>query len=454
MKILIPVLLTAILAGCASPPPPPPKRVPKPTAVKPAVPVAQGIDIDRTTYSALGQSSRVKFVILHYTVSNLPTSIKILTQQTVSSHYLLTDEVPPRIYGLVDETRQSNHAGVSHWKNFTLLNGSSIGIEIVHPGFTEGPNGRIWHPYPQAQIDRLIVLLKDIVARHQIPPENILGHVDIAPTRKQDPGPMFPWYQLAQHGLIVWPDAARVASALAVYAPQAPDVVWFQQRLAHFGYVLPVTGELDRLTRATIAAFQMKYRPSSFDGTPDAHTAAILWAITPDFKEPPPAPPVTRTFQVIIPPAATTPPAIPATPVTPATPTTPAVPPATPASVLPGTQLPPSAPATPAAPPVQVTPAVPPAPGTAPAPIPPAPATVPQPAPAVPAPAVVPQTAPPASTPVPQAAPPALVPARPATPPAGDALAPQQQGVVPDPAAPPAGTAPQPSPGTPVPPAA
>jgi N-acetylmuramoyl-L-alanine amidase len=86
---------------------------------------------------------------------------------------------------------------VSSWKNYTLLNGSSVGIEIVNPGFTEGPNGRIWYPFPQKQIDQLIALVKDIVKRHNIPPENILGHSDIAPQRKQDPGPMFPWHQLA-----------------------------------------------------------------------------------------------------------------------------------------------------------------------------------------------------------------------------------------------------------------
>lgn len=406
MKILIPALLTALLAGCASPPPPArlPTRPPAPVVVKPRLPPpVAGIEIDRSL-TATGQSSRVKFVILHYTVSNLPSSIKILTQQSVSSHYLLTDEPEPRIYGLVDETRQSNHAGVSAWKNFTLLNGSSIGIEIVHPGFTETPAGRVWHPYPQVQIDRLIVLLKDIVARHQIPPENILGHVDIAPTRKQDPGPMFPWYQLARHGLVAWPDEARVASARAVYDMQAPDIVWFQQRLAAVGYVLPVTGELDTLTRAVITAFQMKYRPLNFDGTPDGHTAALLWALTPNFKEPPPAPPSSRTFQVILPPAPSAAPVAPAAPViapapaiAPAQPApqpgapviTPAPQPAVPAA----TPVPQPAPATALPPPLQPA-----------APVTPVPAPVPATAPAAaptPAPVTTPPVTPPVTQPVP-----------------------------------------------------
>lgn len=268
MKTLLAALLIALLTGCAT-----------------------GPVIDHT-YSAKGQSSRVKFVVLHYTAINLPQSIKVLTQQTVSSHYLLTDEAVPVVYGLVDETRQSNHAGVSNWKNYTLLNGSSIGIEIVNPGFTESPAGRVWYPFPQAQVDRLIVLLQDIVKRHNIPPENILGHSDIAPQRKQDPGPLFPWNQLARHGLVAWPDAAKVAAARPVYDLMLPDVAWFQARLATVGYAVPQTGLFDDATRNVIAAFQMKYRPLTIDGTPDAETAALLDALTaPAVKPAAPTPP-------------------------------------------------------------------------------------------------------------------------------------------------------------------
>ena len=256
MKTLFATLLLALLAGCAT-----------------------GPQIDHT-YSARSQSSRVKFIVIHYTVSDLPQSIKILTEQIVSSHYLLTDEAKPVIYGLVDESRQANHAGVSSWKNYSLLNPSSIGIEIVNPGFTEGPNGRIWHPFPQAQIDRLIPLLKEIVARHHIPPENILAHSDIAPLRKQDPGPMFPWHQLAEAGLIIWPDAGRVASLRPGFEQQLPDVAWFQKKLATHGYAVPRTGELDNDTRTVLGAFQMKYRPADISGTPDAETAALLEVLT------------------------------------------------------------------------------------------------------------------------------------------------------------------------------
>ena len=258
MKTLFATLMIALLAGCAAP----------------------GPRID-TSLSAKAQSSRVKFVVIHYTVSDLPQSIKILTEQVVSSHYLLTDQPEPIIYNLVDETRQANHAGVSNWKNYTLLNSSSIGIEIVNPGFTVDANGvRTWYPFPQAQVDQLILLLKQLVAKHHVPPENILGHSDIAPGRKQDPGPMFPWFQLAQAGLIQWPDAARVTAVRPLFEQQLPDVAWFQKKLAQHGYATPQTGELDTGTMNVITSFQMKYRPAIIDGNPDAETAALLEVLT------------------------------------------------------------------------------------------------------------------------------------------------------------------------------
>ena len=170
---------------------------------------------------------------------------------------------------------------MSNWKNYTLLNGSSIGIEIVNPGFTTDAHGvRTWYPFPQAQIDQLILLLRQIVARHHVAPENILGHSDIAPGRKQDPGPMFPWFQLAQAGLINWPEASRVMAVRLQFEAQLPDTAWFQKKLATFGYATPQTGEPDAQTKSVLTAFQMKYRPAIIDGTPDAETAALLDVLT------------------------------------------------------------------------------------------------------------------------------------------------------------------------------
>ena len=142
MKTLISVLALALLAGCAT-----------------------GPRYD-TTYNSVGQASRVRFLVLHYTVADKPASIKILTEQQVSAHYLLTDDPEPVIYRLVDETRSAYHAGNSSWKNYTQLNNSSIGIEIVNAGWKDTPNGRVFAPFPQTQVDALVGLVKDIVQRH------------------------------------------------------------------------------------------------------------------------------------------------------------------------------------------------------------------------------------------------------------------------------------------------
>lgn len=230
--------------------------------------------------SAKSQESRVQFLILHYTALDQPTSLRVLTEQGVSSHYLLGDDEANTLYRLVDENRLAYHAGLSDWKGHSRLNASSIGIEIVNLGYMETPEGRVYPPFPQAQIDKLILLIKDIVARHQIRPENILAHSEIAPQRKPDPGPKFPWKQLADAGLIPWPDAQQVSLKQAEYAQQLPDINWFQQRLLTHGYATPQNGLLDEPTRKVLIAFQTRYRPENFDGVPDAATAALLDVIT------------------------------------------------------------------------------------------------------------------------------------------------------------------------------
>ena len=239
---------------------------------------ASGPLID-TTYTARSQDSRARFLIIHYTAGGFAGSLKWLTEGPVSSHYLVNDN-PPTIYRLVDDNRRAYHAGVSSWKGNTQLNASSIGIEIVNPGSKRTPDGQTWFDYPQDQIDAVIALVKKIVKDHDIKPERVLAHSDIAPQRKTDPGPRFPWKQLADAGLVLWPDAASVAQRRAGFEQQLPDVEWFQRTLSHHGFMAPTNGELDNETRNVIAAFQMKYRSANFDGTPDAETAALLDVLT------------------------------------------------------------------------------------------------------------------------------------------------------------------------------
>ncbi len=254
MKAFFPALVLALLAGCVSTP---------------------QLQLDRS-HASVNHDSRIQFVILHYTNASLERSLALLTHGEVSSHYLIGDDRNATIYQLVDENRRAWHAGESQWEGRTWLNSSSIGIEIVNPGYTDTPTGRVWHPYSEAQVQGLILLLQDIAKRNNIQPRHIIGHSDIAPLRKLDPGPLFPWKRLADAGLGVWPDARAVAQVQARFAVNPPSVTWYQQQLSRFGYAIEQTGELDVATRHVLAAFQMRFRPQRFDGQPDAQTAAML----------------------------------------------------------------------------------------------------------------------------------------------------------------------------------
>lgn len=238
-----------------------------------------GPDID-TRYQSVSQDSRAQFLVIHYTQANLELSLKILARGDLSVHYLLSDETPPRIYRLVDESRRAYHAGFSRWQGQGPLNAMSIGIEIVHPGVLPGPEGEQFVPYRDDQIEALVVLVRDIVRRHQIRPDRVVGHSDIAPSRKVDPGPLFPWKRLADLGLAVWPDASRVAEALPGFERELPDAAWFQSALARVGYDVPTSGQWDEATRRVMAAFQMRFRPERHDGLADAHTAALLQVLS------------------------------------------------------------------------------------------------------------------------------------------------------------------------------
>lgn len=235
-------------------------------------------------YQSVNHDSRVQYVILHYTSSGFDRALQHLTRGAVSSHYLISEQ--PEIYRLVDEDRRAWHVGESSWQGRTWLNGSSVGIEIVHPGYTDTPEGRVWHPWPADQIEALIPLLQDILQRHQLDPDRVLGHSDVAPQRKVDPGPLFPWRQLAEAGVAIWPDTARVAQHERILAARVPPVQWFDETLQAFGYSLAPsttdpTATPERARRNVIAAFQMRFRPALHDGLADSETAAILAALVP-----------------------------------------------------------------------------------------------------------------------------------------------------------------------------
>lgn len=256
---LLAFLVLALLSGCAGPS--------KPT---------QPLQIE-TSLNAIAQRSRVDVIVVHYTYASLPRSLSLLTRSMVSSHYVVTDEQPPRIYKLVDETQSAWHAGDSEWYGKTALNARSIGIEIVHPGWEPNLEGRRGPDYPADQIALVAALLQDIAMRHDIAPQNIVGHSDVAPLRKQDPGPTFPWRKLAMQGIGRWFDEEAASAEQARFEQtNLPDATWTQQALNRIGYPIKPTDEWDPQTQSVLAAFQMHYRPEKVDGVLDAQTAAIL----------------------------------------------------------------------------------------------------------------------------------------------------------------------------------
>ena len=242
----------------------------------------RGTYIADTQYHAKNADSRIRFLVMHYTEIDEARSLKVLTGDEVSVHYVVP-EAPriekgePVVYQLVPENLRAWHAGQSYWQGATELNASSIGIENINLGPIGDGN---WQPYPPAQIDALIRLSRDIVARYNIPPTRVVAHSDIAPQRKIDPGPLFPWRKLYDAGVGAWPDDATVAAHLAGRDPKAPsDVRALQEKLKRYGYDVATDGVLDDKTRRVFSAFQMHFRQSDYAGNADAESDAIAQAL-------------------------------------------------------------------------------------------------------------------------------------------------------------------------------
>ncbi|WP_437611779.1 N-acetylmuramoyl-L-alanine amidase [Erwinia sp. V71] len=242
-----------------------------------------GYTVD-TRHTAYGARPRVKVLVIHYTAEDFSGSLATLTDRQVSVHYLIPEQPPqergqPRVWQLVPEQQLAWHAGPSYWRGATRINDTSIGIELVNAGYTRVLTGRVWTPFNPAQIAALQPLVRDIARRYNILPENIVGHSDIAPQRKQDPGPLFPWAQLAQQGIGAWPDVQRVQFWLQGRAPSQPvPVESLLAVLARYGYdVNPQMSE--RQQHNVIAAFQMHFRPADYGGEADAETLAIAQAL-------------------------------------------------------------------------------------------------------------------------------------------------------------------------------
>ena len=197
----------------------------------------------------------VDMLVLHYTgMQSAQAAIERLRDPAarVSSHYIVEED--GTVWQLVDEAHRAFHAGVSFWRGHSALNERSIGVEIVNPGHEWG-----YRRFPDAQMDAVLALCRGIIARHPIPSINVVGHSDIAPDRKQDPGELFDWPGLAAQGVGLWPGNGRDAVAEAAV----------EESLLRIGYPIP-----DLPT--TLAAFQRRWRPELVDGVADPATRSRI----------------------------------------------------------------------------------------------------------------------------------------------------------------------------------
>ncbi|WP_332846128.1 N-acetylmuramoyl-L-alanine amidase [Pseudomonas lactucae] len=248
-----------------------------------------------TSFPALGFNERngepVRQLIVHYTAAPFASSLRTLTRDGVSAHYLLPDPHEPgyrvagydelRAFRLVDEDKRAWHAGVSQWGGRDNLNSRSIGIELVNLARDDG--GVFTFPaYPEEQIDVLIALLRDILGRYpQIGPTDILGHSDVAYGRKSDPGPRLPWRCLFEAGIGAWFDDSTRAMYQRRFCLGLPPEVEVERAFQRYGYAPAKNRQgFERRTRA----FQMHFRARDYRGVLDAETCAILYALNEKYR--------------------------------------------------------------------------------------------------------------------------------------------------------------------------
>jgi N-acetylmuramoyl-L-alanine amidase len=211
-------------------------------------------------------------IVLHYT--GMQTGEAALARlrdpaAKVSAHYLVEED--GRVFSMVAEERRAWHAGASFWKGERDINGISIGIEIVNPGHEFG-----YRPFPAAQVEAVIELLTDIRGRWDIEDGMIVGHSDVAPSRKEDPGELFPWKQLAEAGHGLWVEPPAAPGAPLGLGDEGTGVFALQAGLTRLGYDSAPSGQYDEITVTTIRAFQRHWRPERFDGVADGETRARL----------------------------------------------------------------------------------------------------------------------------------------------------------------------------------
>jgi N-acetylmuramoyl-L-alanine amidase len=245
------------------------REVPPPVSDRTALPI---VELPSPNQDERGGA--VDMLILHYT--GMQTAQAALDRlrdpaAAVSSHYVVDED--GTVFRLVPEARRAWHAGVSHWRGHAGLNGRSIGVEIVNPGHEFG-----YRDFPVLQLAAVCDLCLAILARHAIPARNVVGHSDVSPDRKEDPGERFDWRALAENGVGLWPaDAVDLGTTGVVR--DAATLRPVRAALTEIGYRVAPEGALDPALSAVLRAFQRHWRPEAVTGQADDGTLVRLLAV-------------------------------------------------------------------------------------------------------------------------------------------------------------------------------
>ncbi len=232
------------------------------------------IDLPSPNCRARDAGAVVDTLVLHYTgMQSGRAALDRLrdSQAQVSAHYVVEED--GRVFRLVPEALRAAHAGISFWQGRSMLNDSSIGIEIVNPGHEWG-----YRPFPEAQLDAVQDLCRAVLSRHPIPPLRVVAHSDVAPDRKQDPGELFPWARLAAAGIGAYPGDVPDAGT-GDPCSDAGTMAVLRAQLRRIGYDVAKAGALDTPLAVVLTAFQRHWRPETVNGQADAGTRRRIEAV-------------------------------------------------------------------------------------------------------------------------------------------------------------------------------
>ena len=264
---------------------------------------------DTAIVESENQDTRVRIIVIHHTTGDFQESFHVLTKKTsrpVSSHYLIPEPGDPsypetdlKLYALVSEEKRAWHAGSSYWAGKTSLNDMSVGIELVNQTYCRNSEQAIpmdgvkpesaricFYPdFADTQLAILVDLLKGILERHpDVKPTDIVGHSDITPQRKIDPGPRFPWQRLYRLGYGAWYDDDTVFKYWEQFRLEMPPVLTLQTALNSYGYEIELSGVNDRQSRNVVKVFQMHFLPWQVTGEFTDQTAAVLYALLEKYR--------------------------------------------------------------------------------------------------------------------------------------------------------------------------